>query len=381
MRVLLLTQQFRHVTSGLGTYARGLVDGLLRRGHAVTLAVPRDQAETGRGVRLVPMAFAPGNVTPVVAVRMAREIRRVLAAEGPAHDVVHFLDAREAALGGARRSGGRLAAVGTIHDAYALDWRTPGFPRGLYEDRALRGLYYGWLRWVERLAYRRLGLLAANSRHVVTAVADGYGVPAARLRVVSIGLASLPPVRPEPLAGNPSVLFVGGNFQRKGLGVLVAAFGEVVRRHPGATLHVVGGDPLLDRFRGGAAARGLANAVVFHGWQSHERVRAMMAGASVFAMPSLVEAFGLAYLEAMAAGIPVVATAIGGAAEILEDGTNALLACRGDITSLAAALVRAADDPALRERLVRGGKVTAARFTMEATVAGTEAVYAGAGSI
>ena len=376
MRILVVTQQFRQVTSGLGTYARGLVDGLVRRGHAVTLALPRDQTEPREDVRLAPMAFAPGNVTPLAAVRMAREVRRVLAAEMARHDVVHFLDAREAALAGAWPGGARAPVVGTIHDAYALDWRTPDFPRRLYDDRALRALYYAWLRRLERRAYRRLGMLAVNSRHVATAVERGYGVPPARLRVVTIGLPALPPARPERLDGNPSILFVGGNFQRKGLGVLVAAFADVVQRHSAARLHVVGGDPLLARFRERAAARGLAGAVVFHGWQPHERVRAMMAGASVFAMPSLVEAFGLVYLEAMAAGVPVVATAIGGAAEILTHGTNALLAARGDVASLGAALEQAVTDDAMRERLVRGGRATAARITMDATVAGTEAIYA-----
>jgi glycosyltransferase involved in cell wall biosynthesis len=376
MRILVVTQQFRQVTSGLGTYARGLVDGLVRRGHAVTVALPHAQAEAREGVRLAPMAFAPGNVTPLAAVRMTREVRRVLAAETAQHDVVHFLDAREAALGGTFRGSERIPAVGTVHDAYALDWQAPGFPRALYDDRALRALYYAWLRRVERIAYRRLRMLVVNSHHVATAVGRGYGVPSVRLRVVTIGLSHLPPARPERLAGTPSILFVGGNFQRKGLGVLVAAFAELFRRHPAARLHVVGGDPLLERFRGRVAARDLAEAVVFHGWQPHERVRAMMAGARVFAMPSLVEAFGLVYLEAMAAGVPVVATAIGGAAEILEHGTNALLASRDDASSLAAALEQAAGDEAVRERLALGGRATAARVTMDATVAGTETVYA-----
>jgi glycosyltransferase involved in cell wall biosynthesis len=378
MRILVVTQQFRQVTSGLGTYARGLVDGLVRRGHALTVALPHAQAEARAGVRLVPMAFSAGNVTPLAAVRMTREIRRVLAAEAAQHDAVHFLDAREAALAGAAGRGAPAAAVGTIHDAYALDWQMPGFPHALYDDRALRGLYYAWLRRLERIAYGRLRLLAVNSHYVADAVARGYAVPAARLRVVPIGLAPLPAVRAEGLAGSPSVLFVGGNFQRKGLGVLVGAFGELTRRYPAARLHVVGHDPLLERFRERVASRGLGDAVVFHGWQPHERVQAMMAGATIFAMPALVEAFGLVYLEAMTAGIPVVATGSGGAAEILRHGENALLVPPGDAAALATALEQATADEALRGRLTRGGAATAARLTIEATVTGTEAVYAGA---
>jgi glycosyltransferase involved in cell wall biosynthesis len=376
MRILGVAQQLRTVTSGLGTYARGLVDGLVRRGHTVTLAVPSAQAEARDGARLVPMAFTPGNVTPVAALRMGREVRRVLAAEGPHHDVVHFLDAREAVLAGPPRAGERRGFVGTVHDAYALDWRVPGFPRDLYDDRVVRGLYYAWLRRIERVAYERTALLATNSRYVAAVIGRGYGVSADRVHVVPIGLSRLPAVTAEPLSGAPAVLFVGGNFQRKGLGTLLEAFAELQRRQPAARLHVVGGDPQLPRYRQRAISAGMETAVVFHGWQPHERVRALMAGATVFAMAPLVEAFGLVYLEAMAAGVPVVATAVGGAAELLRDGTNALLVPRGDARALADALGRAAADAALRDRLRAGGAETVARCSMDATVAATEALYA-----
>jgi glycosyltransferase involved in cell wall biosynthesis len=74
----------------------------------------------------------------------------------------------------------------------------------------------------------------------------------------------------------------------------------------------------------------------------------------------------------------VVATGSGGAAEILRHGENALLVPPGDAAALAATLEQATADEALRERLARGGTATAARLTMETTVTGTEAVYAGA---
>ena len=377
MRLLCFTQQFRMSVSGLGTYARALAEGLARSGHEVTLATARSQCDHIRGLRFVPMDFTPGNVTPLAFPRMACNYRRVLAREAHLHDVVHFLDAREAALGRfpvlPRQ---KRTVVASLHDSYALDWCSAGYPRYLYEDRAARTLYYAWLRWIERMAYRWPVGFAANSRHVVAAVVRGYGVPAERIEVVPIGLPEGVEVEPERLGGKPAVLFVGGNYQRKGLSILLRAFVRLVRSHPNARLHVVGGDPRVEAFRARAKELGIGGAVEFHGWQPNRRVRAMMAGASLFAMPSLVEAFGLVYLEAMRASIPVVATATGGATQFFRDGEDVLMVPPGDVDVLAGALERVCEDRALRERLVREALVTASRYTIDATVRGTEALYA-----
>lgn len=373
MRLLLFSQQLRAFTSGLGTYAHGLAAGMARRGHGVTVAVPRTQVGELPGVRVISLELDPGNPTPVRAARVARAYRAVLRAEASAHDVVHFLDARDAGL---LPTGSRaMGSLGSVHDSYALDWRAVGHARELYADRRARGVYYAWLRWLERRAYRELEALVANSRHVASALTAGYDVGGERIAVVPIGLASAPAASPERLVGDPAILFVGGNFQRKGLFVLLEAIARLRDGHPAMRLHVVGGDPDPGRVARCAAALGVGRCVVIHGWQPHDRVRAMMAGASVFAMPSLVEAFGLVYLEAMSAGVPVLASGHGGMTEILRHGVDALLVPPGDVGSLVEALERVLADEALRRRLIAAGRETAAGYTMEKTVAATLAVY------
>ena len=372
MRLLLLSQQLARPLSGVGTYARGLVEALVARGHEVTLAVPAAQTGELRGVRVVPMAFSPGNLTPMAFPRMARAFAAVLAAEAAHHDVVHFLDAREAVFG---LVAGRQADVGSLHDAYALDWCAPSYRRDLYGDRLLRSVYFAWLRWVERAAYHATRRFAANSAHVADAVARGYGLPRQRIEVIPLGLSPSEPVVPIPIAGEPAVLFVGGNYQRKGLGVLLAAVRRLRARLPGIRLHVVGDDPGSERFRVLARRLGIATAVDFHGWRPAAEVRAMIAGASVVAVPSLVEAFGLVYLEALEAGIPVVGTAAGGTAEFFRDGVEALLVPPGDIPVLAAALERIAIDGALRHRLAAAGRAVARRSSIGEMAARTEALY------
>jgi len=377
VRLLCFSQQFKKATSGLGTYARSLVEGLVRNGHQLTLATPRSQCDHLPGVRFVPMDFTPGNVTPFVFPLMARNYRRVLTAEAHRHDVIHFLDGREAALGSFPTRPRLLQPiVATIHDSYAVDWCAPAYPRYLYDDRLARTLYYGWLRWLERVAYRWPACFAANSTHVATAVMRVYGIPEARIQVVPVGLAMPVDGDSERLDGRPAVLFVGGNYQRKGLPILMQAFARLRESHREAMLHVVGGDPIEGAFRKRARELGIAEAVRFYGWQPNERVRAMMAGASLFAMPSLVEAFGLVYLEAMRAGTPVVATTTGGVRQFFVDGEDMVMVAPGDVRALAEALGRVADDDALRDRLMVGARATVARYSVDSTVRGMEALYA-----
>ena len=109
--------------------------------------------------------------------------------------------------------------------------------------------------------------------------------------------------------------------------------------------------------------------------EDHE-MPAMYRAADVLGFPSTREGFGLVVLEAMAAGLPVVASDIPVFQEHLTDGENCLMVAVGDSGPLADALVRGARDAELRSRLVPAGRLTAARFTWERAAEEHEAIYA-----
>src|SRR5262249_55244829 len=135
-------------------------------------------------------------------------------------------------------------------------------------------------------------------------------------------------------------------------------------------------------FRGGggeeAALRGaaapLGASIVFAGFQPD--VSGCLAAAEIVAMPSLKEGLGVAALEAMAASRPVVASRVGGLAEVVVDGESGLLVAPGDPVPLAGALGPLAADPALRRRLGEAGRARVlARYTAAQMAAGTLACY------
>lgn len=165
-------------------------------------------------------------------------------------------------------------------------------------------------------------------------------------------------------ANRPVVLFSGRLTPRKEVDTLLRAFARVPARQGAAPLLVILGDgPLRARLEGLARARGLTNRVRFVGFRP--RPWRWLAAADVFVLPSSVEGLPNALLEAMACGLPCVATALGGAREVL--GERGLLVPVGDEAALVASLSELTADPARREALGRAAAERIARdFSLRA---------------
>ncbi|MCU0307208.1 MAG: glycosyltransferase [Thermoleophilia bacterium] len=143
----------------------------------------------------------------------------------------------------------------------------------------------------------------------------------------------------------PLVLAVGGLTERKNPLTLLQAMPAVLARHPGARLAFVGSGPLAGAVDAGARRLGIAHAVVRAGALPHEEVAGWMDACDLLALPSRVEPLGVVALEAMASGRPVVATRVGGAAEVVPDPAAGALVDPLDPASVAAGILRVLDDP------------------------------------
>lgn len=185
-------------------------------------------------------------------------------------------------------------------------------------------------------------------------------------------------------ADRPLLLSVGGIEPRKGSDSLVRALSVLVAAGERPVLAVVGGHSFQDHRAYKEAVLGelpglgleLGVDVVQVGTVPDEDVPAWYAAADVLAFPSVKEGFGLAVLEAMSAGVPVVTSDLPVFREYLVHGRDALLVPVGDVPSLAAALHAALSDHALRARLVAAGREVAARFTWKESAHRHRDVYA-----
>jgi N-acetyl-alpha-D-glucosaminyl L-malate synthase BshA len=153
----------------------------------------------------------------------------------------------------------------------------------------------------------------------------------------------------------------------------VRIFAAVEKQVP-CELVLIGDGPERSRVERLAHELGLAEKVRFLGKQLH--FVEVLQGAELFLMPSAIESFGLAALEAMACGVPVVATRQGGVPEVVADGENGFLAEVGDVDTMAAAALRLCTDAALQQKLAAGARATAVeRFAMEPMIDRWEEYY------
>ena len=206
-------------------------------------------------------------------------------------------------------------------------------------------------RWLdaEREVLGTADGILIGARFLRDTLVNRYQVPPAKVHFVGTGSPPLGAevVRTRPLA-TPTLLFIGKDFERKGGEVLLEAFPLVRKRIPNARLNIVGPH---------SVKRGLPDGVQIVG-RVDERARMveLVAGASVFVLPTLHDSFGFVFLEAMSMGLPCVGTRLFAIPEIVEDKVTGLLVDPGDPKQLAEAIVAILGDPAAAEEMGRLGR-------------------------
>lgn len=310
------------------------------------------------------------------ALQRAGESQHVLIRRCPAR--AHILRSAgvavaELAFGGAldlrtRRAFRREIADWRPH--VVLTWMnraTQFCPRGEFVHVARLGGYYD-LKY-----YRRCDYLIGNTRSIVSyAIAEGW--PRGRVEylpnfVPDISqMAEVPTIAPSPRAGTPLAVALGRLHPNKGFDLLLDAL-ALTRE---VQLWIAGDGPMRPQLERQVAHLGIGNRVRFLGWCEH--ALPLLSRADLLVCPSLREPLGNVVIEAWSAGLPVVATASAGPAELIEDGETGILvplpgSPGGGPPALARAIERLCDDRALRDRLgLTGRQAYEAAFTEEAVV-------------
>jgi len=262
------------------------------------------------------------------------------------------------------------AAVVTVHDL--TPWRYPEMVD------ATSARYPAAVR----AALARGALVHTSSRFVAAEVVEELGVDPDRVVAVALGAPAASqgdPARGRALAGGPRYVLALGTIEpRKGLDELVAAFGLLAEDDPELRLVLAGPDgwgaAAVDT-AASALAAGARLRIHRPGWVTAAQRDDLLAGAAVLAYPSRYEGFGLPPLEAMAAGVPVVATRGGALPEVL--GRAAALVPVGDVEALAGALSRVlALEGAARALVVEAGRARVASYSWSSCAEGLAGIYA-----
>jgi L-malate glycosyltransferase len=329
-----------------------LMTGLKRRGHGAELVAVRDSAIALRaqaaGIRV--------HATPDAGRRIgaARRVRGLLREKR--FDIVYANEAHALTAAWLARSHRHVPLVAARRVVFPLSGGA-----------------------ISRARYRAAARILAISeavRHELLAA----GVDANRIELVPDGVEIPAPIKPEARekarkkwafrADETVVECVGALTAEKGHALLIEAFAKLRRECANCRLLLAGEGPLRAQLERQAREAGLASAIIFAGFVSD--VDSVYAAGDLFVFPSLAEGSGSSLLRAMAYGLPVLALARGGVAEIIEDGRSGVLVQEASAEDLARAAARLLKNAELRERLSRAGPETVtSRYSVDRMVDGT----------
>jgi glycosyltransferase involved in cell wall biosynthesis len=217
---------------------------------------------------------------------------------------------------------------------------------------------------------------AHNERHLQTLVAASKSGSGGRSRIVRVYHgADLERFTPPPRPGPPRQLVTVTRLkEKKGLPDLLDALALLREKGSDLALDIYGDGDQRDLLRARIEQLGLSGRVALRGAIEHERIPSILHGAGLFVLPCVVlpnldrDGIPNTIIEALACGVPVVATAISGIPEVVRDGETGLLVPERDPEALARAIERMVNDAELRARCAREGpRIAAAQFSIEAT--------------
>jgi len=327
----------RCVRGGAHQVVRCLLDRLPREEFEQTLICGPESAPAGALV--VPELIR--EIRPRSDAAALVRLTRIFARERP--DVVHAHTYKAGVLASvAGRIAGVPAVIFTPHGhIFSRGANIPGVPGGLKLEV---------LRWITRTAQACADRITAVSTPDLDQQVALRLSPASKYVVVRNGIDvdRFAQPRRKGFEGSTVIGAVGRLSEEKGHRYLLQAMPAVLRALPNARLVLVGYGALEGELRGRASSLGLDGAVTFAGERDSAE---MLPSFDLFVQPSLYESQGLALLEAMAAGIPSIATDVGGVADVVRDGETGLLVAPADPDALAGAIVRLAGSPDLARDL------------------------------
>lgn len=236
-----------------------------------------------------------------------------------------------------------------------------------------------------REMFDRARLILCRSEQLAGRVAD-LGCDTSKLRIMR---TVLPPVtfrrRMPPVDGRWRIVQASRLVEKKGLPTALRAFAAFLKSQPLARFTIAGDGPLEHELKDLAASLGISGSVDFCGFLSQESLGRLLDEAHIFLHPSEtvrgdVEGIPNSLLEAMASGLPSVATEHGGIPEVIKEGVTGLLCPEGDFVAVSRALICLTRDPELYADISRDGAAFVGReFSAEKQIANIEALYREAG--
>ena len=371
MNVLIVTGIFPPDIGGPATYVPQVSAALSERGHDITVVTLSDSVDPHhdneehpfRVVRIPRRMFRPWRVLRTVAeiIRLGRDAGLLFVNGMWMEAVLANIFLRKPLVH-------KVVGDHAWERAINLGWASDNF-----EDfqKKRYGVKVETLKAVRSWWARKADTVVVPSRYLARWVVR-WGVPEERLVVIYNGVEPLNGVQPAevPLRTPTNLVTVGRLVPWKRVDMVI----EAIARLENSGLIVVGDGPVLKSLQGLARKLGVSDRVYFAGRRSKTETLALMAACDIFVLNSTYEGFPHVVLEAMSLGLPVIATAVGGIPEVVQDGDNGLLIAPKNDGAVWEALSKLIASTSERERLAAGAKGTVNKFSRFNMVVETERV-------
>ncbi|MGD0834674.1 MAG: glycosyltransferase family 4 protein [Candidatus Dormibacteria bacterium] len=366
MRICLVSPyDFVH-PGGVTEHVRHLAEELRHRGHEVTILAPSSSVPDDHGIpgyvrigRSVPVRSNGSVARLALSFHLVRRVRSLLSKSD--FDVVHYHEPLVPGLPLTTLRFHRGVNVATFHASARRNL-------GYYYGRAVLRRYFNRLHACICVSEAAREFIARYFEGDFTIVPNG--IDGTRFNP---GLPAVPELRTE---GKATILFVGRMEQRKGLPVLLDAYARLRRERADCRLVIVGDGPMRWAYEQQCEAKGVPD-VAFLGHVSATVLPRVYASSDIFCTPaSGGESFGIVLLEAMASGVPVLASAIPGFAQVVEAGSDGRLVPPRQPEAWCREIAALLDDPELRRRMGRNGIAKARRYDWSVVVDSILDVYA-----
>jgi glycogen(starch) synthase len=386
VKILMVSWEYPPVIiGGLGRHVYQLATALAADGHEVVVLARRPSGtdpsthpttdEVHEGVRVIAAAQDPhefdfGRDLMAWTLAMGHSMIRAgltLQAKGWQPDIVHAHDWLVAHPAIALAEFFDVPMVSTVHATEA------GRHSGWVSGQISRQVHA-----VESWFVRESDSLIACSASMADEISELFGPDLAEIVVIRNGIDSSrwPFARRQHRPGPPELLYIGRLEYEKGVQEAIAALPRIRRTHPGTTLTIAGDGTQQDWLLEVARKHKVLRCVHFAGRVDHDELLRLMRRADVAVLPSHYEPFGIAALEAAAAGIPLVTSNVGGLGEAVIDGETGVSCPPRDVAALAAALRRVLDDPAAaQQRAIAARERLTSDFDWHTVAAETAQVY------
>lgn len=386
LNIFLISYEFFPQIGGEAAYTSGLASALNDLGNQITVitATPGKSTEVSEEGDIRVIRLPMSHILPKM-LSFSIEARKKLenGALGKI-DIIHNTSDYNGIIIPSNKK--KTPVIATIHHPYAEE-------RRIYRANT-NGIEYfkyaihrkiDYLEYNSKLLCRKSDRLIAVSNYTAKSVMAEYGIRSDKISIIpnavdinrfNLDIDGTEIRKKLSIAAEKVILFVGRLDFQKGIEYLIFAFSKIVKDFPEAKLVVVGDGPLKNNIRAAIDGFGLSKSVFLLGRTDTDDLPKIYAACDLFVVPSLMEGFGIVYLEAMACGKACIGSNIGGVEDVIVDGHTGLLVPPADPDSLYLAIKKLLSDEGTFSRFGKEGrKRVLENFTWEKVAARTLEVY------